>query len=55
MQIKMKHPKEGEKLVYLDDIQKHKAEGWIDVADVEIVEDTDEQPKKRGRPFKVAQ
>lgn len=30
MRILMKRADEGEKLVYLDDIEKHRADGWVD-------------------------
>jgi len=34
MQLLMTHPFQGEKLVYLDDIPRHKGEGWVDKSTV---------------------
>lgn len=57
MQMKMTHPQKGEKLVFLDDIDAHKEQDWVeyDPEAVQVREDSEPVAKKRGRPFKVSQ
>lgn len=56
MRILMKHADEGEKFVYLDDIESHRADGWVNanefVPPEESKDSSNDQPKKRGRPAK---